>query len=190
MSVYFIGGVNGVGKSSFLNELTSKYPEFYVVKGSSALMQWLGLNPGDYDKLRAMPEDYKTAQFDLMMENLLIHPPHSDGIMLIDAHYFHYNEGNLVDTTGTWISKMDALFVITAGIDEVYSRVAGDSKERNLFPKGSNTESQKDMLELYSERTTQKARELSEKYDIPYYLIENKQGKMEQVINTFLEIHP
>ncbi len=189
MQVYFIGGVNGAGKTSFLNELTLNNPEFHVVKGSSELMNWLGLNLEDYDKLRSMPEDYKTIQFDLMMEDLLTHPPRSNEVVLIDAHYFHYNEGNLVNTTGTWISKMDALFVITARIHEVYTRVSDDSKKRNLFPQRSNPEVQRNMLEIYSERTIQKAKELSEEYSIPYFLIENTQGKMKKTVNTFLEIH-
>ena len=45
------------------------------------------------------------------------------------------------------------------------------------------------MLEIYSERTIQKAKELSEEYSIPYFLIENTQGKMKKTVNTFLEIH-
>ena len=84
---------------------------------------------------------------------------------------------------------MDALFVITARIHEVYTRVSDDSKKRNLFPQRSNPEVQRNMLEIYSERTIQKAKELSEEYSIPYFLIENTQGKMKKTVNTFLEIH-
>ena len=98
---YFIGGVNGVGKSTFLNELIARETQFRVLKGSSAFMERLGLEQGDYDSLRALPDEYKRQEFNKMMEELLTEPSNDGKILLIDAHYFHYKRGEMLDSTGT-----------------------------------------------------------------------------------------
>lgn len=57
VNAYFIGGVNGVGKTTFMSELLSRDKRFKLFKGSFELMKRLGLNEGDYRPLKQFPED-------------------------------------------------------------------------------------------------------------------------------------
>ncbi len=186
---YFIGGVNGVGKSTFLTEISARHPEFCVVKGSSVFMEWLGITPGDYDSLRALPDEHKRTEFDRMMNNLLTKPTEDGKVMLIDAHYFHYKRGEMVDTTGDWVSMLEALFVITGEVEEVFKRVSEDTKDRDLFPHGTTTDEQRGLLRGYLDVTIQKAQEISKEHGVPFFVINNIQGNMEETINSFLEAH-
>lgn len=186
---YFIGGVNGVGKTTFLTEVSIRYPKFRVIKGSSAFMEWLGIAQGDYKSLRALPDEYKRVEFDKMMNDLLSKPTEDGKILLIDAHYFHYKHGKMIDTTGDWMSMLDALFVITGRTDEVFKRVSEDNKDRDLFPDDTLPEEQRELLGVYLERTIQKAREVSKKYGVPLFILENVQGDLEETIDSFLKAH-
>lgn len=187
--VYFIGGVNGVGKSTFLKELTEREPQFKILKGSSAFMSWLGLEQGDYEGLRALPDDYKRQEFDKMMVQVLTEPSVDGKILLVDAHYFHYKRGEMLDTTGDWMSMMNALFVVTANCEDVFRRVSEDEKERDLFPIGSDEENQRQMLNSYLEGTINLAKQLSEAHDVPLVILENRQDDMESTIKEFLNAH-
>ncbi|RJR24754.1 hypothetical protein C4578_02435 [Candidatus Microgenomates bacterium] len=186
---YFVGGVNGVGKSTFLAEVSTKHPEFRVVKGSSAFMKWLNLEPGDYDSLRVLPDGYKRIELDRMMNDLLSKPSTDGKIMLIDAHYFHYKRGEMVDTTGEWLSVLDAMFVVTGDTEEVLNRIAKDSKDRDLFPREASFEEQRVLLEKYLKKTIQKAREMSERHGVPFFVLNNAERNMEETIRTFLDAH-
>ena len=106
--LYFFGGLNGVGKSTFLREIGEHFPDTEVFKGSSRFMEWLGLQPGDYTSLRALPDNYKDSQLDMMMRNIVRKP--RDRVLLIDAHYLNYKAGELLEATGEWLGSMSALF--------------------------------------------------------------------------------
>ncbi len=188
-TVYFIGGVNGVGKSTFLTELSTRNPEFEVIKGSAIFMEWLGIKPGDYDSLRTLSDDYKRKEFDSMMSDLLSKSNKKGNILLIDAHYFHYKRGEMLDTTGEWIREINALFVITADTESVFERISSDSKERDLFPIAATPHFKRKMLENYLLRTILKAQELSERYGVPYFILENRKGDLEATLHNFLDIH-
>lgn len=69
--VYFCGGVNGVGKSSFLQALIQNYPEFEIFSGSKNFLEWLCLKPNDYESLRRLNYRYKNDELDKMMNRLL-----------------------------------------------------------------------------------------------------------------------
>lgn len=187
---YFIGGVNGVGKSTFLSEVSARHPEFQIVKSSSMFMGWLKLEPGDYDSLRALPDDYKRVEFDKMMNDLLSQSSTDGKIMLIDVHYFHYKQGEMIDTTGSWMSIFDALFVVTGDVEEVLKRIIKDNtKNRDLFPQGVSLDEQRILLKKYLIKTIEKAREVSEKYNIPLFIINNIQGDIDKAVNSFLNAH-
>lgn len=186
---YFVGGVNGVGKSTFLKELTQQEPQFKILKGSSAFMDWLGIEQGDYDSLRALPDDHKRQEFDKMMEKVLSEPLDDGKILLVDAHYFHYKRGKMVDTTGDWISMIDALFVVTADSGNVFKRVSEDEKERDLFPVGSDENTQRQMLDRYLEGTISLAKQLAEIHGVPLVVLENRQDNIKSTVKEFLDAH-
>ncbi|MEX0918403.1 MAG: AAA family ATPase [Candidatus Paceibacterota bacterium] len=187
--VYFVGGVNGVGKSTLLTEISIRYPEFRIIKGSSLFMEWLGVTPGDYNSLRSLPDYYKISEFNKMMDNLLSKQVLDERVMLVDAHYFHYKRGEMIDTTGDWMSSLNALFVITGEVEEIFKRVLEDTKDRDLFPRGTSRYEQKELLRIYLEGTNQKAQEISNRYRIPLFTINNIQGNINKVVDYFLVAH-
>ena len=190
---YFIGGVNGVGKSTFLEELAFRHPQMKIIHGSTAFMEWLGLAPGDYEGLRKLPEDFKNAETNKMMRFILGQEREKEKVLIIDAHYFHYRRGELVDTTGEWMALLDALFVISAPPEVILARTERDElekdKHRNLFPVDTDTDQRLTMLNDFLTKTLEKAREVSARYDIPCFVIDNGSEGIEGAIEEFLSYH-
>lgn len=192
--IYFIGGVNGVGKTTFLEELASRYPDIEVVHGSGALMKWLGIQPGDYDGLRNFPDDLKNIETGKMIQHILRERKGKGKILIIDAHYFHYKRGELVDTTGEWMTLLDTLWMITAPAEVILARVekneAEGGKLRDLFPLDINSKEGKLMiLNNFLAKTLEKAQEISKRYNIPCFVINNGNEGIGSVIEEFLYYH-
>jgi len=57
MSLLFIGGVNGVGKTSIIEKTASVSPSVLAIDGARQLMKQLDINNDDYNKLRSIPEE-------------------------------------------------------------------------------------------------------------------------------------
>jgi len=81
--VYFFAGVNGVGKTTIITEIIKRDSRFRLFKGSSELMKRLGLN----EALRSLPDEYKEAQVDAMMEEVLSKFMDSESILIVDAQF-------------------------------------------------------------------------------------------------------
>src|SRR5665213_1727358 len=82
---YFIGGVNGVGKSTLLKRIQEKRPnDFEVISGSKLLMESLGI-AGDYDALRALSNEQKAQAWAECVNQLLEAPRTAN--LLVDSHY-------------------------------------------------------------------------------------------------------
>lgn len=185
---YFLGGVNGVGKSTFSTEIVTRNPEFSLIKGSSFFMEWLGLDLGDYSSLRLLPKRYKHKELNRMMISLLSSPSNKKSV-LIDAHYFHYNYGRLIDATGKWMSMVDVLLVVTADVKKILSRIEKDNKNRDLFYDKISEKEKELMIEHYLEETLQKAQKISNKYKIPLFVLDNSEDNTKGIVKNFLEIH-
>lgn len=191
--IYFFGGVNGAGKSTFLAELEKSASEFEIFQASSQFMKWLGLEPGDYQSLRAMPEEVKNRGFEKMIQYLVDKRPGSQKALIIDAHYLNLRNGEIFDVTGEWIKLMNALFLITANHQTLWGRLRKDletkGRERNLFPQGSTEEKQKRLLADYTDQTLNKVQILSQKYKIPFFIIENSDNQLSEAVRLFLIHH-
>lgn len=189
--IYFIGGVNGVGKSSFLQALLLKHQGFEVLWGSRKFMEWLGLQPNDYDALRNLPDDYKDKELDKMMKKLLKEKVSNGRTLIIDGHYLNCKRGEVVDSTGNWISFFDALFVISASPKTILRRVEEDESKNNhkrkLLPADFTKEQKLELLDNFIRMTTDKAREISEKYQMPYFIIDNNKDGFGDIIEEFLK---
>jgi len=187
--IYFCGGVNGVGKSSFLQTLILTHPEFEVLSGSKKLMEWLNLKSGDYNSLRDLNDDYKNDELDKMMNKILRNRKSTNKKLIIDGHYFNYNRGDIIDCVGNWISLVDALFVISASPETILRRVKKDeivnSYERNLFPTNLTRDRKLSILKIFLEITQNKAKEISKKYNLPLFIINNDQNGFNNIIEKF-----
>lgn len=192
-NVYFVGGVNGVGKSSFLQELSVRHPEFEIFRGSTKFMECLGIEPGDYETMRKLPDDYKNKELDKMMRWVLENGVLSEKTLIIDAHYYNYKRGEMINATGDWISLLDALFVVSASPATILRRVELDEirsgHKRDLLPFEAEESQKIELLDKFLRMTIDKARELSEKYGIPYFVINNDAEGVDLAVDEFLKYH-
>jgi adenylate kinase len=190
---YFIGGINGVGKTTLLKEIGEKHSEFEVVRGSQCLMQWLGIKPGDYTSLRSLSDDFKDEEMSKMMQWLLAQRPGNNKHLLFDAHFLNIKEDSIVKATGDWIGLMDALLVVTASNDEVLRRIELDQlssgRSRPIFKENAGTAQKLSLIDSYQEKTLEEARTLAQKYCLPLIEIKNNDGKIEEAINQFINFH-
>lgn len=191
--VYFVGGINAVGKTTLMNEIEATLSDFEVVRGSKLFMEWLGLRPGDYDSLRKLTDDYKDVELDKMMRWLVEQKPKNGKHIIIDAHYLNIKPDSVVDATGDWISLMDALFVVTAPNDEILKRIEEDEKQtgrsRPIFPESSTIKERLDKIGYFQDKTLLLAKSLSEKFNIPVVEIHNRNGKLANAIDEFITNH-
>lgn len=186
---YLVTGVNGVGKSTILQQIVNNNPKsFCLFPASIYFMESLGLRSGDYDSLRNLPEQDKIIAFNKLMETTLAQKNKSEkGVLLIDAHIFNYKEGEMIERTGNWMHSLDAIFLITINPNILLKRIDKDKKFRNLFPLNVTRQEKLKMMKIYLNNTKIKAKEISKKYKIPFFLIENSTNKLNQVIDDFLK---
>ena len=190
---YFVGGINGVGKTTLLKEIGEKHSEFEVIRGSQCLMQWLGIKPGDYASLRSLPDDFKDREMDKMMQWISAQRPSSEKHLLFDAHFLNIKEDSIVGATGDWIGLMDALLVVTASSDEVLHRIELDQlssgRTRPIFKDGVDMAQKLSLIDSYQEKTLQTARILAQRYCLPLVEIKNSDGKIDEAISQFINFH-
>lgn len=190
---YLVGGVNGVGKSSLTQELSVRYPEFEVFRGSTRFMEWLRLPPGDYEVLQKLPEDYKSAELEKMMAEVFKNGVSGGKTLIIDAHYFNYKHGELIDATGGWVSQLDALFVVSVSPATILRRIELDQvtggRKRDVLPHNISRTQKIELLGKFLRVTVDKAQDLSKKYSVPYFVINNDTDGLNIAIGEFLECH-
>lgn len=191
--IYFVGGINAAGKTTIVNEIKKVRPEFKIIQGSKSFMEWLGVGFGDYTTLRALPDDYKNAEFGKMIRWFIGQQTKKDEHLIIDAHYLTLKPHEVVDATGDWVSLIDALFVITAPCKEILDRMETDQKKtgrfRPIFHDGTTQKQKISSIRSLQERTVWFAETLSEKFRIPMFEIQNKNKKVAIAVEKFLKTH-
>lgn len=189
-NAYFVGGISGVGKSTFLSKLEKVNDDFEIIYGSKYFIKWLGLKDGDYDTLQSMPEDIKNKELDKMMKHILNNKQNKK-TLLIDAHYLRIHRGKISDATGDWVRFFNGLFVLNCAPKEVLRRMSFDilneKKIRKTFPVNTSNNNEKlKLLSYYLDITIDKAKELSDKFNIPYFIIQNKRDKIKETVKEFV----
>lgn len=190
---YFLGGVNGVGKTTILNSLLEANPNFELFKGSAKLMARLNLQPGDYTGLRALPDELKEMEVSAMMEEVLAEGKPEDSPLIIDAHYINYKRGEMRDATGPWMRHLSCLFVIEAPAEIILQRANEDlesgKRSRDFLPDNLTPEEQLFWVNNYLRVTQEKVLEVSNLYSVPWIAVENHGVSIESVVETLREYH-
>ena len=153
-------------------------------------MKWLGLKDDDYEALQSMPEDIKNKELDKMMRHIL-NGKQNKKTLLIDAHYLRINEGKISDATGNWVRFFNGLFVLNCEPKEVLRRIDSDTlnakKIRKIFPSNIIDSNEKlKLLSYYLNKTIYTAKKLSNKFNIPYFIIQNKRDKMKEAVKELV----
>lgn len=180
---YFVGGVNGVGKTTLLKAIADADPSFVVVRGSEELMKWLGI-PNDYDALRALPQEFKKKEWVGCLADILTRTTDQD--LLLDAHYLNLINGEQTIVTDVWLDAFDVAVLVEATPGEIYARIRKDQRDRALFD-----EARDDLLVIarYLAATERHFYDCIGRYDLTPLVVSNLDGQIDQVIKYFLACH-
>jgi adenylate kinase len=192
---YFIGGVNGVGKTTVLEHIVNfnknrknKKEKYILLKGSCLLMKWLGIKDKDYKTLRTLNPKLKNRETGKMILQIM-RSNHGKGITyLFDGHFIHYNNGKPVDVIGDWIKKFSILIFISASTKNILNRSLTDkNKERDLFPSYLKYRDKIKIISEYQKITLEKVKEISRKFGIPFIIIKNN-SSIDHFVEKFIQI--
>ena len=187
---FFVGGINGSGKSTVLKKIASKDERFEVIHGSKYLMECLGIEEGDYETLRSTPDNVKEKAKEQMAKEISSRK-NSDKVILFDAHYIKIHEGKIDSAVkGNWIALFEKLFLIKSDPKTILSRIESDPRDRKLFSSHCSTEKEKVVfLSKCSDRTLSVMKEAGKKFGVPSFTIENKEGSIDKCVEDFLNIN-
>lgn len=191
-NAYFIGGINGSGKSTFLKLIAKRCNDFEIVHGSEYLIKWLGLKVGDYDALRSISDKVKDEATDKIVKYIFSHRLSKKPI-LFDAHYVKIHKGEIRSAIDDWIGLFDYLFFIKSDPATILSRIDKDFKEsdknRQLFSCDSiTTEEKLDFISKCLNSALEIMEQAGRKFNIPIFIIENKDDEIDHAIKDFLKI--
>lgn len=176
MATHFIGGLNGVGKSTVVNAVVERNAGYERLHTTSLFMAHLGILAGDYDQLRALPDDYKARQNNAMLEALLSRPSTLDREQILDSHFLNIVEGHttrLID--GSWPRRLGSLVLVTADVEIVQERLSMDTvrRQRRLFAPDITPGQQRDAISQYLADTTDEFMRIANLAGCPNKIIQN-----------------
>ena len=188
---YYLGGINGVGKSTFLQELAKQEPDVKIYHGSKLLMAGLGIVPDDYDTLRQVPSKNKDIAYGAVVIKQLGEHRDAGEIVVFDSHYLGLIEGKVVKATGNWLKKFDCLLLLEAPTDEVLGRVLRDevARDRKLFPAGMEIAGKRKLLGDYADWTKKEFLSLAQEYGLGSHILLNQNNEIESSVKKFIELH-
>src|SRR3989344_4953748 len=91
----FVGGINGVGKTTISRLASSQDNIIGFIKGSVFFMKWLDLKKGDYGGLQSLPDKRVLRELGSMMEYIVRRKrfDRTKKMILIDAHFVNVRKG-------------------------------------------------------------------------------------------------
>lgn len=182
---FYVVGVNGSGKTTLLRHI-SEATGISLITGSTGLMESLGI-AGDYDALRAMDQAYVLERWGRYAEQLIY--DYSNRPFLLDTHILNLTNGQIIRRDGPWIRHYDALVLVKADTETVFSRIEQDGeRDRALFPVAMNQTDKRELLHRYQHETEQLFHELANKYKQPALVIDNS-GDVASSVQQFEQFY-
>ena len=181
----FVGGINGVGKTTTLNMVATSLGMKHI-KGSSLMMEYIGF-PGDYEKLRSLSKEQQDKLWSECAEALL--SGNFGDSFLLDAHYLSLNRGKINATVGDWINNFDAIILLSAPIESIWQRITADKEKRDraLFPEGISEETMKELLREHEKVTQTEFEKILKASKKPGIEIINEDGKQDTTVDKLVE---
>jgi adenylate kinase len=180
----FVGGVSGVGKSTFVGALALASRGFHAVRTSELMFDEFNLQRGDYQALRALASDAKDAAMESIVNSLLEKAERERINIVVDAHYLNFTGAASRRAVGPWICRFDSLIVLEAQPVEILRRIRADTWRVDRYPHRQDGEELKDIAEALA-LTRAEAFAMSETYGLPLLVIENS-GELEDAVSHFL----
>jgi len=191
MARHFVGGFNGVGKSRVISEVVARDLGFERLHTTSLFMTHLGLPPGAYNQLRALPDEVKAVENNKMLDALLAEPPPLGVEQMLDSHYLNVVGGETTRLiTGAWPRRLGSLVLITADVEILYERITQDAatRDRRLFAADATPGQQRDAIARYLAATAAEFKYVVAQAECPHVVIDNS-GDPETAATRFLEFH-
>jgi len=180
----FVGGVSGVGKSTFVGALALASRGFRAVRTSDLMFEAFNLQYGDYQALRTVASDTKDAAMVSIVNSVLDAAERQGVNIVVDAHYLNFTGDASRRVVGPWIRRFDVLIVLEAQPVEILRRIRADPSRVDRYPRGGDGEELKNIAEALTLTRTE-AFALSERYDLPLLVIQNSR-EPEDAVNDFL----
>lgn len=183
--IFFIGGINGVGKTSLIEALIKSRPSWRTVSVSAELMKRLDLP--NHDALCQLPREQNIKEIGAIIQNAL----QVNRVVLFDIHFLNLIEGKVYTMTGPWLKYFTGLVLLYAPPEQIIGRLASDTKrgDRKLF-KPNNKDDVLRSITDYQEATRQEFSKLAEEYHLPATIITHSNGstaRASQDLITFIE---
>lgn len=190
MALIFVGGVNGVGKTS-ISGILSKKALVKTVHGTSELMKRLGVPIGDYAQFRMFPEEMKERAFEETLRSLALR--YTEDTLLVTGHYVKILEGKVTRSIGHWYKSCSALLSLTADPESIFRRVFSDEKngrrsERKLFGQGMSSAEKVSLIERAQEESIGVMKLASRQFRVPCFCIENQDDRQNQAVADIVKI--
>ncbi len=191
MNLVFLGGVNGVGKTSIAREFV-KEPSVHVLDGSAKLMEWLGVTNGDYDKLRGLPEKMKEKALTDLFYTLAKESDRETTI--VTGHYVKVLDGKITTSYGPWYQYCSTLALVVGNSELIVHRILCDdvSKKRtnrSLFGnKQTSLREQIDFIENAQIMSTKVMTKAARTFGVPSYHIKNIEGELQNASKQLWQI--
>ena len=185
--VFYVAGINRVGKSTVLNSMCERDNNMVHVKGSALLMEALGIPPGDYHQLNDYDNETKQREFGRIITEYCDKYGDSEETYFIDAHLLNLIKGKVSDVTGSWMSGLSGIVLVEAPISDIYARIQSDTgRTRELFPT-TEAGTELDRLLQYMTQTRERFIEVAATYELPSVLVMNHHGEIESAVNGIAE---
>ncbi len=181
---YFVGGVNGVGKSYFLNKVKESKPDYDVIDGARAFMKWLGFDD-DYERLRKLHPDIRDSRLSEFISQTL--NKSQSETLIYAGHFLVLVRGEIYRGTREWLARFDGIALLKASPETILERIAEDNRDRALFKEDVTREDAIKILKDYNLKENVEFLALAEKYGLPSLLINNSRGRVENTVAEFLE---
>ena len=172
----YVGGVNGVGKSTVLASVLAKHPDWKTVHMTGIFMDWLGFGQ-DYTRLRALPSEVRDRELAACIQEMM--RVSADAPCFYDSHYLNMKEGKIDQIVGPWLSTFDGSLLISCPTPRLFERLQQDTKvrERGLFPKEMDGAASRELLETYAQKTRDVFVESARTHHLP----------AQEIVNTSIE---
>ena len=185
----FIGGINGVGKTSIIKKFSKKQRNSSLVFGSAFFMDWLGIKKGEYEALQRVPDKKALAELNKMVTYLVKKKKFDEYIsyVFIDGHFLNIRNGIAKKWVGDWFALMDGMVLVTSSPTDILKRIENDKKKknrkRNIFPSGGGYREKIKCIVKWNKMSENIIIELGRKYHIPIKIINNKGDNISKAVD-------
>lgn len=190
--LYLITGINGVGKSKFIDDIVDDMKNFHVIKGSSELMRELKIKPGDYETLRNFDNTTKNN----ILKKIILNANKRYGRSLsehavMDAHILNMNNGKITQVMDhDMIKPFTAVIYLSAKAGDILKRLDKDAlvRDRAMFQSSKELTSTQ-ALTLYMKEFKETLLKECSLADVLMQEIPNLDYKTSLAIAAFKDLH-